>query len=543
MPRLLSRGRATRADTVVMLPVALALGLVLALFAVSPCSGAAVVDYNVTGPCGEAIKGHVTLNATKSAMAYYLNDDPATFATTLYIESFGSSSGAVTQGDGKALLGFDGLLNAVPDDAVGIRALLTVTTTAQPISSAVREAGVSVARMLQAWNGTLTWSTATLGGNTEHGIQTDGIEAAGPPFAVFRTHISSPSAEYRVDITGVMRAWLAGEPNHGVLVQNDHSDAIVICAAGSSCAPRIDVWWDGGLAAGADEPCCPPGEFFNSSACAVCTEGFFCDGRGNARAPCPARTVPRANGTGARTAGEACVVPEPAHASCLDWKLANPSASSGMYPISLPGAGIIEAYCDMHSADGGGWMLVSTEQPGASGMDLLDLPRSRSIPLSDVGSRSSLYSGDVYDALATQSPNGYEVMAEEIVGSDRAEDLVMAFRLDFGVSLRWDGTSSFAENRETLHWRTPFGHVLIEETSHESDLWAGFRVYEGFEWGVLVNNALRCVRRANFSEAPPLEVTSFGGVGAYEQFHTEARSSTGSTRCTSVDTENGISHW
>lgn len=74
--------------------------------------------------------------------------------------------------------------------------------------------------MLQNWSDSLTWNTATLGGNVQAGIQRDGVGAA----AVAETLAQPPIGSFDFDLTAIVQAWSDGQANFGVLLDYRGTD-------------------------------------------------------------------------------------------------------------------------------------------------------------------------------------------------------------------------------------------------------------------------------------------------------------------------------
>ena len=159
-----------------------------------------------------------------------------------------------------------------------------------------------------------------------------------------------------------------------------------------------------------------------------------------------------------------------------------------------------------------------------------------SIPLSDVNSTTSLYPTSVYSALSMVSPAGYEVLAQEVTGEDRDAHLVMAYRLPFGVPLRWDLSSSL--DHAHFFWRTRLGWARVTDNSKVR--WPGVSVHTNDSFG-LVTSQFRCLLKTNFSA----EIASSTLTADYKQFHYQPPiTHTGTTRCLqNAINNNGIAHW
>lgn len=78
-------------------------------------------------------------------------------------------------------------------------------------------------RMLGDWDATtLTWSNAMLGGNTQGGIQRDGVEATADAAS-----FSGGGSGYRnMDVTAIVQAWSDGAPNYGMALLEWSSDGL-----------------------------------------------------------------------------------------------------------------------------------------------------------------------------------------------------------------------------------------------------------------------------------------------------------------------------
>ncbi|MEM6395007.1 MAG: DNRLRE domain-containing protein [Bacteroidota bacterium] len=96
-----------------------------------------------------------------------------------------------------------------------------VTVTSAVLSLGVYNPGspaddLEIARILGPWDAsTATWNNFTLNGNTEGGIQRDGVEAT-PTLRAF----SSDAARQHIDVTEDVQAWVDGLANHGWAIFN-----------------------------------------------------------------------------------------------------------------------------------------------------------------------------------------------------------------------------------------------------------------------------------------------------------------------------------
>lgn len=95
------------------------------------------------------------------------------------------------------------------------------------------------ARVLQDWDvNQITWNNAKLGGNTQPGLQVDGVEATGP-----NDGLPSPSMTTfcSIDVTDVVAAWSGGAANYGILLSNQgaNDNALIVTSSdGTTIAHR-----------------------------------------------------------------------------------------------------------------------------------------------------------------------------------------------------------------------------------------------------------------------------------------------------------------
>jgi hypothetical protein len=90
---------------------------------------------------------------------------------------------------------------------------------------------VDLHQMLTGWNDDLTWSTATLNGNTQGGIQRDGVEASASASLL-------NAGGNTFDITADVQAWSAGAENHGWAIFSNTSHSWFSGNGNSQAAAR-----------------------------------------------------------------------------------------------------------------------------------------------------------------------------------------------------------------------------------------------------------------------------------------------------------------
>jgi len=120
-------------------------------------------------------------------------------------------------GHSQSLLRFDGLFG---NGAGQIKASDVIVSARVTLSIDSGGSGVQFHDMLQMWNeSTITWNNAKLGGNTQEGIQADGVEAAITPFFSFGANDGSKNIDgdtFTADVTSSLMAIQAGTlPGYG----------------------------------------------------------------------------------------------------------------------------------------------------------------------------------------------------------------------------------------------------------------------------------------------------------------------------------------
>ncbi|MEM6769990.1 MAG: DNRLRE domain-containing protein, partial [Bacteroidota bacterium] len=89
---------------------------------------------------------------------------------------------------------------------------------------------LELARILGAWNAaTATWNNFTLNGNTQAGVQQDGIEASNNPGT-----FSSGLGIQTVDVTDDVQAWVDGVANHGWAIFNPSTNGVDFSSTASN---------------------------------------------------------------------------------------------------------------------------------------------------------------------------------------------------------------------------------------------------------------------------------------------------------------------
>jgi hypothetical protein len=144
-------------------------------------------------------------------------------------------------------------------------------------------------------------------------------------------------------------------------------------------------------------------------------------------------------------------------ASCRDILMRGGRPESGNYwikPSAYSGKPFY-AYCDMET-DGGGWMLVTTQR--SSGGSLHNKNPTEFGVYQRGMAVDQRYNQNILKSLSLLSSKGFEVMVQENYGPDRDNGLVMVYKLDPEVPLRFDGTSVIRTSAKDLKWRTPEGY-------------------------------------------------------------------------------------
>lgn len=185
------------------------------------CRLAALVVFIVLGSAASVTRGDVLTfqqgaNGYAGATDILLNaDDPDTNLSagkTLWVDFDGPLHSLVRFADI-----FGANAGQIPSGIDILSATLTIY---------VENAGLSryPSRMLQDWDAaTLTYNNAKLGGNTQPGIQGDGIEA------ILETDAFQSSAVgtyYDIDVTSVVQEWSDGAPNHGFFLRQTNTNAL-----------------------------------------------------------------------------------------------------------------------------------------------------------------------------------------------------------------------------------------------------------------------------------------------------------------------------
>ena len=215
--------------------------------------------------------------------------------------------------------------------------------------------------------------------------------------------------------------------------------------------------------------------------------------------------------------------------NCADIKTNSPSSTDGTYTIDPDGTDSIspfQVYCDM-TTDGGGWTLVSTQQP-----DGKLVSASSTLSVTNSFNSNQKYSQAIYNSLAVQGQ--YQVMVEENSGADKNAGLVMVYKLPQNKALRFDGGRV---DIASIDWWTGSGYQTVTNNESGSSNWDGISVHGG-AWGSLTSNR-RCVKKEDFT-------VNGGNNGDYKLDHSNTHpheTHSGTTRCMENVANKGVSHW
>jgi hypothetical protein len=150
---------------------------------------------------------------------------------------------------GSALLRFDGLFGTVPGQippgSPVTRAILRLRTASSDHAGSANRLYLN--RMLLPWDKSAAWSSPAWNGD---GIQPDDREARAEPDTLGT--LNNKGTFYDLDVTDSLRAWAAGEPNHGWLLHHVSAASTNALGLVSSLAqgsalksrPRLTVTFD-----------------------------------------------------------------------------------------------------------------------------------------------------------------------------------------------------------------------------------------------------------------------------------------------------------
>jgi hypothetical protein len=169
-----------------------------------------------------------------------MQTQPATRSTAghVWIDNNGPTD------DNQALIDFPAIFGPEPDrvppGAKVARAYLRIFLG--PVSNGHSYKTVSFHRMLVPWTPSSAWNSATWGGN---GVQANDVEAVAKPDAI--RVFGMANLYYDVDVTPTVRAWAAGEAQHGWVVRTGWSDGFAFYTTNNTTVasrPELVVQFD-----------------------------------------------------------------------------------------------------------------------------------------------------------------------------------------------------------------------------------------------------------------------------------------------------------